>query len=363
MEDFGLYSQSELIEKTLSSAILTNGVDERFIAGFEKKLNLRLPELLRGILLHSNGGEYNFGRMITPFIPSSIDELSTDELWKKVFEPFEHQITDQTFERLKGKILPLGDDYSGEILFFDLRKKNEYQIRITSGDLNQEKGFAKFESLGIFRDLLISSLENEQKTSEDIYSLEKRNCPSEYEEEIKRIKDVLGTSAESVEPFCWKNEQTYGGGLWFDVTLPTGSFNFQILIKKVAVEDFGYFRFTTKNDHHVITIKNGTFLQESFKSVHLANDRCNDETLIGFCESPLSFEVAKPEQVSPTVCIYETSLIDFVNVEHSQMQFCVLALSEGHIYRLNFKVAGSKIREQINKTIVFLLSFGPKWWT
>jgi hypothetical protein len=362
MTDFNSCSESALLKHVLTNGLLEDPTDPADLEAFENKLGIVLPSLFRSLLLRSNGGEFCFARVNSDFVPKSMASLTSEKLWDEVFKPFDYQFDANGLNIFKGKILPIGDDYSGELIFFDLRDKNNYQLRLATDKLKNLNQIDSCESYGSFNEAVINSLEESEKPVEDANSLEKLPAPATYAAEIQRIKNILGKSAEKILPFCWKNQSHYGHGLWFEVTRKPAAFCFQLSIKKVEVNQFAYFRISTPKEEHLITVNNGGFVKETFKNIYLANDRCNDGTLRGFEESPLGFDKGYPEQMSPKVCVYEVRLVDRLNVDYSNMKFCVLALSEGFVYRLRFEVGGTNIREHINKIVIYLLSFGPDWW-
>jgi len=96
------------------------------IAAFEKMIGITFPETFKAFLKRSNGGEFCFARMESPYVPDDLQDLTLPDLWERVIET----IYPKHSALISRKLIPIGDDYAGNFFFFDYRGKGDPKIVI-----------------------------------------------------------------------------------------------------------------------------------------------------------------------------------------------------------------------------------------
>ena len=114
---------ADLIKRVIEfdDPILESPATDEMIESFESTLDVELPASFKEFLKRSNGGEFCFARMLTPFISESIDNMSGDEAWSDLTESVypKHELL------MENLLLPFGDDYSGNYYCFDLQNSDD----------------------------------------------------------------------------------------------------------------------------------------------------------------------------------------------------------------------------------------------
>jgi hypothetical protein len=354
-----------ILSRVLATSWLGDPVSEEDIDAFEGKLSVKLPALFRQLLLRANGGEFVFARMHQPFIPQEVASMSTQEVWEHVLaEARETLVTAGLTSDLRGNLLPFGDDYSGVVIGFDLRKgKNMQVIEGYFADFNANS-LDDFDVIGSFKEFVVKSIADADAAEKAEPVDYNRRIPAgrEHDAAVQKVRSVFGGHVTKIEPFLWQNPSQNGQGLWFEVQHKDFTFFMQHSLRQIPSAEFGYFRVATRQGDDVIVVKGDELRREVFTNMHAANDRCQDANLSGFSESPLGFEKARLTSDSKMFLIYETTLLKFTDSETGYgMQFCVLALQNGKVSRFLFNLLGQDLKQHETAVVKFLLSFGFSW--
>lgn len=328
-------TDDDMIEAVASHdpGLLRPGVEAARLALFEKKLGKKLPPLLKAFLLRANGGESLLARCDRPFVP---DELETFD--KKAL---------QAYVGLKAGLLPLGDDYGGDIVAVDLGSAPAFRVLIDDEEVAPTFREYVAEALAgvdapVKPALLVAStlLAGDEVQSQAVAKV------------LRMPVRTFRFPDESREPRLFHEIQAKG----------VERFRFRIEHRAVPAVDLGYWMVALKAGHALLRVEGAAFVTETFKTAILLSAATAklgpppDDPYI------LPDGLCRQSKASAALHIFETDFVDYTEPPLGGARtLAVVLLKDGVAHRLRFAIFGLSDAAHSNAAINFLLGFGFTW--
>jgi cell wall assembly regulator SMI1 len=352
-------TDEELLDQTLATRLNKQlvGAKPEDIATFETHAGVILPDLLKQLLTRSNGGEWNFARMCDEFIPNGKE--SAEQVWEHLVQPFLHeQNSIEDFRSLIGKILPLGDDYGGELIGLDYRQGPEAPYIVISDNHDYSTLDSYLPIAQDFREFLVDQFSQEPEERDDI-------CPKSPLDEADQsavaiIEKVLGDSSRLLDSYR-RNSGVHRSEVWADLETEVGTFSLLVNRHTYAVTELGAFFLATNEGPTLIRVEQGKFVKETFKNSILASEALAKKaaTVVELCGG----EKCREGKFGDTLGIYETAFQKILEpIQVGSQSMAVVALQGDMVQRVEFSLQGDFDSVGSSQRINYLLRFGYDWF-
>lgn len=308
---------------------------------------------LRTALMEANGAEWEFARHESPFIPDDLGAMTEEALWHFLLLPVKESNgpTPIAVDEFAGRYLPLGDDYSGEIVLLDLKTAPKFRVLITNGS-----GYDR-----------ISCYEEVAASFEDYYRLctepppERPIWPGPRPTGLPNLPTAFATRKIVVEGFSYAGTD-FDGATWLaPKEVPGEGYHLRVKVERFPVATFGSVALRVGGEEVLLTVRDGALVTTPYKNSILASEAAQaigpTRSLCLARESPrLTLKQAK-------IHVYETRLATFTSPPvGGGVKVAVLAVQDDNLNVLELELLQLRDERQANEAVKHLLSFGFDWF-